>query len=218
MQFKQTSSVTNGGVRTSPFVMGADVSGNIWMPESTGQPALILLAPGGGQDVNSPGIAQRAEHFARHGFASAAINAPGQGGRVPSEEYRRLTAQLDVARSDRTELTKAIEAVSDHVAQQVVPELGDLVDALSERGLIAPESHIGFWGLSQGAVVGLRLARQEPRLTAAVLGLAGAPHLVEQAGEIHVPVQYVVQWDDRLVARRAALDVFEALASADKTL
>lgn len=218
MQFKEVSSTIRDGVRASAFVMGTDVSGNIWTPESTRPRALILLAPGGGQDVNAPGIAHRAEHFARHGFASAAINAPGQGGRVPSEEYRRLTAELNASRRDLTAFTLAIEAASDHVARQVVPELGDLIDALFERNSIPPDADVGFWGLSQGAVVGLRLARLEPRLAAAVLGLAGAPHLVAEAREVHVPVQYVVQWDDRLVARRAALDVFEALASDDKTL
>jgi pimeloyl-ACP methyl ester carboxylesterase len=198
MQFKEASGVVRDGVRISAFVMGADVSGAIWRPTSTQRRALIL-APGGGQDVNAPGIARRAEHFARHGFASAAINPPGQGGRVPKEEYRRLTAQLDTSTGDLTPLTKVTEAASDYVAKHVAPELVDLVDALIARDLVPSDSLSGFWGLSQGAVVGLRLAKQGPRLTAAVLGLAGARHLVAQAREVHIPVQHVVQWDDRLV-------------------
>lgn len=34
---------------------------------------------------------------------------------------------------------------------------------------------VGFWGISQGARVGLPLLAAEPRITAAVLGLADGP-------------------------------------------
>ena len=58
----------------------------------------------------------------------------------------------------------------------------------------------------------------EPRVRAAVLGLAGSPGLAGTAAGITVPVQFLVQWDDERVPRTQSLALFDALASAEKTL
>ncbi|KUL23347.1 alpha/beta hydrolase [Actinoplanes awajinensis] len=51
-----------------------------------------------------------------------------------------------------------------------------------------------------------------------VPGVAGLGGLAEVAGRVAVPVQFLVQWDDRLVPREEALALFDALGSAEKTL
>jgi hypothetical protein len=74
----------------------------------------------------------------------------------------------------------------------------------------------GFWGLSQGARVGLPLLAAEPRITAAVLGLADGP--MASAPLVTAPVLFYVQADDGLLQPDACRALFHALGSADKTL
>ena len=75
---------------------------------------------------------------------------------------------------------------------------------------------VGFWGLSQGARVGLPLLAAEPRITAAVLGLADGP--VASAPLVTATVLFYVQTEDDLVQPDACRALFHALGSADKTL
>lgn len=51
-----------------------------------------------------------------------------------------------------------------------------------------------------------------------MLGLGGAPASAEAAARITVPVEFLVQWDDERVPRAQSLALFDALASAEKTL
>ena len=51
-----------------------------------------------------------------------------------------------------------------------------------------------------------------------MLGLLGVHGLAEDAARITVPVQFLVQWDDQMVRRDQGLALFDALASAQKTL
>ncbi len=51
-----------------------------------------------------------------------------------------------------------------------------------------------------------------------MLGLLGSTALAETAARITVPVQFLVQWDDERVPREQSLALFDALASAQKTL
>ena len=55
-------------------------------------------------------------------------------------------------------------------------------------------------------------------LALAVLGLGGAEASAETAAQITVPVEFLVQWDDERVPRTQSLTLFDALASAEKTL
>lgn len=75
---------------------------------------------------------------------------------------------------------------------------------------------VGFWGLSQGARVGLPLLAAEPRITAAVLGLADGP--LASAPLVTAPVLFYAQADDDMLAPGACRRLFDALGSADKTL
>jgi hypothetical protein len=75
---------------------------------------------------------------------------------------------------------------------------------------------VGFLGLSQGTRVGLPLLAAEPRIAAAVLGLADGP--VGSAPLVTAAVLFYLQSDDELVAPASCRALFDALGSVDKTL
>ncbi len=77
---------------------------------------------------------------------------------------------------------------------------------------------LGRWGLSMGSAIGVPLAAAEPRISAAVFGLAGHETLAGTAARITVPVEFLVQWDDELVPRESGPALFDAFGSGEKTL
>ena len=94
-------------------------------------------------------------------------------------------------------------------AVAIVRSLDQVPAHLAER-----PGPVGFWGLSQGARVGLPLLAAEPRITAAVLGLADGP--VASAPLVTATVLFYVQTEDNLVQPDACRALFHALGSADK--
>ncbi len=101
---------------------------------------------------------------------------------------------------------------------RAVPEWQDTLDALQELDCVGVSGPVGFWGVSLGSAIGVPFAAAEPRITAAVFGLAGHETLAEAAARITVPVEFLLQWDDELVPRESGLAVFGAFASGEKTL
>jgi hypothetical protein len=74
-----------------------------------------------------------------------------------------------------------------------------------------------------GTILGLPFVAAEARVKAAVLGLMGRTgptkqRHAEDAATIHVPVLFLVQWDDELFARERAFELFDDLATSDKRL
>lgn len=68
--------------------------------------------------------------------------------------------------------------------------------------------------------IATRLAVVEPRISAAVL-FAGSfvPRAVfEEARQVTIPLHVLLQWDDEGNDRQAALDLFDAFGSNEKTL
>src|SRR6185312_13062602 len=68
--------------------------------------------------------------------------------------------------------------------------------------------------------IGVRLAVIEPRIAAAGL-FAGSfvPRTIfEEARQVTVPLHVLLQWDDEGNDRQAALDLFDAFGSKEKTL
>ena len=102
------------------------------------------------------------------------------------------------------------------LVEKAVPEWRAALDAL----LSLPEIG-GPVGYSGGVIaIGIRLAVVEPRIAAAVL-FAGSfvPRaMFEEARQVTIPLQVLLQWDDEGNDRQLALDLFDAFGSKEKTL
>ncbi|MFF6785181.1 alpha/beta hydrolase [Streptomyces sp. NPDC012510] len=200
------------------FTLG-EIPGILWTPASASAPApLILLSPPPlGLRKTYPRLVARARHAAADGFATATIELPGSGDRPrwPAAEQ---------ARADLRRAMEACEPVSDEIIDALilplvdksVPEWQAALDAL----LSLPEIG-GPVGYSGGVIsIGTRLAVVEPRISAAVL-FAGSfvPRaMFEEARQVTIPLHVLLQWDDEGNDRQAALDLFDAFGSKEKTL
>lgn len=200
------------------FTLG-EIPGILWTPASVSVPApLILLGhPPLGLHKMYPRLVARARHAAADGFAAATIELPGSGDRP-------RWAAAEQARADLRRAMEAGEPVSDEIidalilplVDKAVPEWQAALDAL----LALPE--IGGPVMYSGGVIsiGTRLAVVEPRISAAVL-FAGSfvPRaMFEEARQVTIPLHVLLQWDDEGNDRQAALDLFDAFGSKEKSL
>ncbi|GHH41882.1 alpha/beta hydrolase [Lentzea cavernae] len=208
-----TSASTSADGTTSRDFVHDGVPGVLWTPP--GEPAgLVLGAHGGGQHTRSPGVVARAHRCTAAGLAVVTLDAPGHGDRARTAQDDRFATEIRAritAGGDAGELVASYNALQ---ASRAIPEWQSVLDALPDFG-----DRAGFWGMSMGAAIGIPLVAAEPRVHAAVFGLIGATNaLVAAAASITVPVRFLLQWDDRLVARDAGLALFDAFATARKSL
>jgi dienelactone hydrolase len=203
---------------TLPFTFG-EIPGVLWTPDGTaGTRPLILMGHGGGQHKKAPGIVARAHRFAAEcGFAVAAVDAPAHGGRPRTEEHNRLIGEMRNRMQTGRDVAPVLAELHTLLSGQSVPEWRAVVDAVQELDHVGT-GPVGYWGLSLGCGLGVPFVAAEPRVRAAVLGLNGAETSAEAAARITVPVEFLVQWDDERVPRAASLALFDAFASAEKTL
>jgi dienelactone hydrolase len=83
------------------------------------------------------------------------------------------------------------------------------------------DSPVGYYGLSMGSRFGVPFVAAEPRVRAAVLGLAGTTagaYMAPAAARVTVPVRFVANWDDTVFPLAGNLELFGALASSDKRM
>ena len=213
-----TSKTSSGGVCEHLFTLG-EIPGVLWTPEgASGTRPLILMGHGGGQHKKAPGIVARARRFvAECGFAVVAADVPSHGDRPEDEEYGRIATENQARVEAGEELAPLIASFQARVARQTVPEWRAVLDAVQELGHVGT-GPVGYWGVSMGCGLGVPFVAAEPRVRAAVLGLGGALASAGDATRITVPVEFLVQWDDERVPRDQSLALFDALASAEKTL
>ncbi|WP_024759678.1 hypothetical protein [Streptomyces exfoliatus] len=207
------------GVLEREFTLG-EIPGILWTPASASAPVpLILISPPPlGLRKMYPRLAGRARYYAaQYGFAAATIELPGSGDRPrwPAAEQ----AQADLRRA-----MEAGEPIGDEIidalvlplVEKSVPEWQATLDAL----LSLPETG-GPVGYEGGVIsIGVRLAVVEPRISAAGL-FAGSfvpRSTFEEARQVTIPLQVLLQWDDEGNDRQAALDLFDAFGSKEKTL
>ena len=212
------SETSSGGVVEQLFTLG-EIPGVLWAPAgAAGVRPLILMGHGGGQHKKAPGVVARAHRFVTAGgFAVAAVNVPGHGDRPTDEEYDRIATQNQARVAAGEDLAPLIAGFQALVARQTVPEWRTVLDAVQELGYVGA-GPVGYWGVSLGCGLGVPFVAAEPRVRAAVLGLGGALASAQAAARITVPVEFLVQWDDERVPRAASLALFDAFASAEKTL
>lgn len=212
------SETSSGGVSEQLFTFG-EIPGVLWTPEdAAGTRPLILMGHGGGQHKKAPGIVAPARRFvAECDFAVAAVDVPGHGDRPEDEEYDRIATENQARVDAGEEPAPLIAGFQALVARQTVPEWRAVLDAVQELEHVGA-GPVGYWGVSLGCGLGVPFVAAEPRVRAAVLGLGGALASAEAATRITVPVEFLVQWDDERVPRAQSLALFDALASAEKTL
>ncbi|MEU5217426.1 alpha/beta hydrolase [Streptomyces sp. NPDC020807] len=208
------------GVLEREFTLG-EVPGILWTPASASvsapAPLILLGHPPLGLRRMYPRLVARARQCAADGFAAATIELPGSG-----ERPRRPAAEQ--ARADLRRVMETGEPVSDEIVDALIlplvdkaaPEWQAVLDALLSRPEIG-----GPVGYSGGVIsLGVRLAVVEPRISAAVL-FAGSfvPRaVVEEARQVTIPLHVLLQWDDEGNDRQAALDLFDAFGSPEKSL
>jgi pimeloyl-ACP methyl ester carboxylesterase len=222
-----TGESTSHGVTERLFeleVAGERVPGVLWHPEgATGPRPLILMGHGGSQHKKVDTLLARARRYVRHfGCAVAAIDAPGHGERVSPAEAAAQTEQIRRRIAEGGRITPEVARALAERHRKAVPEWRATLDALQELDEVGSAGPVGYWGVSMGTLIGVPFVAGEPRIVAAVLGLAGLPQdNAEYAGyaaAVTVPVEFVFQWDDELVAREAGIAMFDAFGSTEKTL
>ncbi len=202
------------GVLERDFAVG-DVPGVLWTRGAEPAP-LILIGHPGGFHKRLPRVVARARFYAaRYGFAVAAIDAPGCGDRPRSDADQQIRADLRRAMQAGEPVEEIFDAMILPMVDQAAPEWQATLDALGSLPEIG--DRVGYEGLN---VTGIRLAAIEPRIRAVVLfGMTFVPErLRAEAGRLSVPLLFLMQWDDEGNDRQAALDVFDAIGSREKTL
>jgi dienelactone hydrolase len=205
------------GVIEREFTFG-EIPGILWTPGSAARPApLILLGHPGGLPRMYPRLAARARHSAAEGYAAATIELPWSGDRPRSAAAEEVRADLRRALENGEPVSgEIIDRLVLPLVEQAVPEWRGALDAL----LSLPEIG-GPVGYAGGVIaIGIRLAVVEPRISAAVL-FAGSyvpRSMFEEARQVTIPLQVLLQWDDAGNDRQQALDLFDAFGTRQKTL
>ncbi|MFI9115844.1 alpha/beta hydrolase [Streptomyces venezuelae] len=208
------------GVLERTFTLG-EIPGILWTPAAASASApvpLILLGhPPLGLGRMYPRLVARALHSAAGGIATATIELPGSGDRPRWPAADQARAELRRALAAGEPVTdEIIDALILPLVERAVPEWQATLDAV----LALPEIG-GPVGYSGGVIsIGVRLAAVEPRIVAAGL-FAGSfvPRaMFEEARRVTIPLHVLLQWDDEGNDRQAALDLFDAFGSAEKSL
>ncbi|WP_438490280.1 alpha/beta hydrolase family protein [Streptomyces sp. S186] len=205
------------GVLEREFTLG-EIPGILWTPESATPAPLILLGhPPLGLRKMYPRLVARARHCAAEGFATATIELPGSGDRPRWPAAEQARADLRRAREAGEPISdEIIDALILPLVDKAVPEWQAALDAL----LPLPEIG-GPVGYSGGVIsIGVRLAVVEPRIVAAgfFAGSFVPRAMFEEARQVSIPLHVLLQWDDEGNDRQAALDLFDAFGSKEKTL
>jgi pimeloyl-ACP methyl ester carboxylesterase len=158
----------------------------------------------------------------RHrGWGVIALDAPGHGDRSSDPAAIEATRQRLAAgegRLDAEQTRQLFGRTGRHGA-----EWRSVMDAAVAEDWA--DGRFGYWGVSMGTVIGLPLTAAEPRIAAAVFGLAGiggdrpgGDAFADAARSLTVPVLFLFQWHDALMTRQAGMDLFDAIGSRDKTM
>ncbi|MDQ6648804.1 MAG: alpha/beta hydrolase [Actinomycetota bacterium] len=213
MQFTSEQRLDDG-VLEREFTLG-EIPGVLWTPGSAPTP-LILSGHNGGLHKRESRLVARARYLAAgYGFAVAAIDAPGHGGRGRSAVDNQARADLRRAMQAGEPVDEIFESFIVPLVERAVPEWRTTLDALMSLPEIG--GPVGYGGMT---AIGIRLAVVEPRIAAAGFFAGGfVPRAQrEEARQVTIPLQFLLQWDDEGNDRKQALDLFDAFGSREKTL
>jgi dienelactone hydrolase len=219
-----TSEVTEQRVTERGFTLKVgdeEVPGLAWSPEGKARWPTILIGHGGTQHKRTPNVLSLGRRLARHlGYGSVAIDAPEHGDRRGEPDERVAPQQMRERIAHMTDEQRAAMSARNELA---VGEWRAVLDALQATPGFA-DGPFGYWGVSMGTAIGLPFVASEPRISAAVFGLAGVGNrwdgdrFAERARSLKVPVLFLFQWDDELMEREHGMALFDAIGSAEKTM
>lgn len=198
--------------------------GVLWSRDPSASPPVVLLGHGGSGHKRSDRHARMGRWLAATaGLAVVSIDGPYHGDRAPAAATAAKTntgyQQIIVDRGIR------------NVTAQMTGDWLETVGELAAREFV-DEANVSYFGLSMGARFGLPVAAAlGARLRCAVFGKFG----IRQTGVLHpglcspetamtaaaaisAPVLFHMQWDDEMFPRDGQLELFGALASAEKCL
>ncbi|MFF5846917.1 dienelactone hydrolase family protein [Streptomyces massasporeus] len=202
------------GVLEREFTLG-EIPGTLWTPAIAPAP-LVLMAHNNGLSKADPRLVARARYTAARGYAVATIDAAGCGDRPRSAAEEQARAHLRQAMQAGEPVEEIFESFIGPMVEKAVPDWQTTLDALLELPETAgPVGYSGGW-----TALGIRLAVVEPRIAAAGFFAGGfVPRAQrEEAGQVTIPLLFLLQWDDEGNPRQRALDLFDAFGSKEKTL
>jgi dienelactone hydrolase len=220
---KVLAEVSERGVTERRFdieVGGEIVPGVVWAPEAArGARPVVLIGHGGTQHKRIDTILSLARTLVRHhGYAAVAIDAPGHGERISKEEAAAIREQrragpMQMTPEHRRELAaRSGRAVADWKATLDAVEKLDYVGA----------GPVGYWGVSMGTMFGVPFVATEPRVKAAIFGLAGlrpdSEAFERAARSITIPLLFMFQLEDELMTPESGVALFKAFGSQIKSM
>ena len=222
------SETDDDGVRARRFDLRVGdevVPGMHWLPRgAAGAHATVCIGHGGFQHKLYGNVPELAEQLVRNlAIGVVALDAPRHGDRIIDREAatKARDQALAAARGGRRGLDPSVVAAMARRTQQHVDEWRALLDALQadERWSEGP---FGWWGVSMGTTHGIPLIAQDGRFHAAVFGLnalaPGDDEQAQRAASITIPLLFLNQADDELMTRDAALALWDAFGSSEKTM
>jgi dienelactone hydrolase len=200
------------------------VPGIHWLPEGASAPhPTVIIGHGGTQHKRAPNVLGLARKLVRGcGYGVVALDSPGHGERMSEEQRQAQTELLSHRQGARlAPLSEDRIRKMMGVASKAESEWKALLDDLGSNPDWA-DGPFGYWGVSMGTALGMLFVADEPRITAAVLGLAALRQDSEAqravAARITIPVLFLFQWDDELMDREAGLALWDAFGSTQKTM
>jgi dienelactone hydrolase len=201
------ASETESGVSARDFsfeLHDQTVPGRLWLPAGHTPAPLVLLGYGSGGHARDGSRTWQAQWFATRGIAAASMDLPGHGQRALEDD------SLDYG----------------IVADQIVEEWTRCLDLLASLPEI-DATRVAYRGMSMGTMLGLPFVAHDPRIVVAALGLADLENipgrysgtgdrLRRDAPGVRCPTLFVINWDDELVDRDSAFELFDALGTPDK--
>ena len=188
---------------------GREVPGVAWGPWNASAEKVVLLGHGGTVHIKADYIRMAAIGLAGSGIASIAIDGPGHGDRPGATGASAFTAERFASAWN-----------SDGGTDGIVSDWRAALNFIEAEDGARPA---GWWGLSMGTMVGIPVVANEPRISAAVLGLMGnwgpnASDLMRLAPQVTCPVHYLLQLDDEVVSPDSVRTLYEAIGSSQKSL
>lgn len=203
------------------------VPGMHWLPAGrTGKHATICIGHGGFQHKRYGNVPELAIQLTRNlDLGVVALDAPEHGDRVTDpaaaelERARIVEVATKTGRLPRLD-GERVAAMAERV-QLHVGEWQAMLDQLQLHDDWA-DGPFGWWGVSMGTAHGLPLAARDDRISAAVFGLnalrPGDDTMAAQAASITIPILFLNQAHDELMTRDAALALWDAFGSTQKTM